>query len=610
MLERGTKCIIENNELYDCVNDTYDAGAIYSGGAQVRGVGNVYKNNYIHDIRLSDDATGGAVVGLYWDDQIAGQTAEGNIFANNAFAMLIGGGDWNTINNNIFYKSNASLIYDNRGQGWQRSTDATPLMNTISGEIGNGNVLWNTTFPYIAKLFDYAKINDVDKINAPDEATVTNNLIIKTGELSLADSVRENALKISNNYKVPEAEEVTGFEDPDNFNFNYSKDTKISQIPEFKYIDFSNIGIREEKNLGKAQLSAPKNGAENIEGNNVVLSWKDSIGANKYRLQISMDKDFEALIYDQIIKGKRVQLDNLKYNKTFYWRVQPIASSKSEKDGLFGDCFEFKTARSESKDTKALSKLLSDLGNGWKKVTEGRRAGMYQPGAIDELAQTVDEAETILYNSASKMYEVKNVAAKLQNAITTFDDKMNVDAVDIGGWIKDESGWKINGENNFNNGMLCLGKGHDNAVYNGQQLSRGQLLKLKAKFDLAGYEGWGFNQEHPTAYFWASTGYSIVIKRDVFEVQKRAKVNGTVQTSIAKTFANEESICTSGVWYTIETGVVSTVMGPRILVKIDGKTVVDYVDTADIICDELGHFSFLDASGSIGTYLAPADYTE
>lgn len=610
VLERGTNCIIENNEIYDCVNDTYDAGAIYSGGAQVQGVGNVYKNNYIHDIRLSADANGGAVVGLYWDDQIAGQTSEGNIFANNAFGMLIGGGDWNTINNNIFYKSNASLTYDSRGQGWQKGADATPFLGTITSEIGNNNALWNTTFPYIAKLYDYAKSNNIDKISVPDEATVTNNLILKTGEMSLADSVKENALKIADNYKAPETEEVIKFEDPDNFNFNYSKDTKISQIPDFEYIDFSNIGMREEKNLGKAQLLAPKNGAENVEGNNVVLSWKDSAGANKYRLQISMDKEFEALIYDEIIKGKRVQLDNLKYNKTFYWRVQPVVSSKSENGGLFSDCFEFRTARSEAKDTKELSKLLSDLGNGWKKVTEGKRAGMYQTGAINELAQTVDEAETVLYNSASKMYEVKNVSAKLKNAITAFDDKMNIEAVDLGGWIKDQSNWKINGGNSFENGMLCLGKGHDNAVYSGQQLSRSQLLKFKAKFDLAGYEGWGFNQESDYAYFWGSTGYSIVIKRDVFEVQKRAKVNGAVQTGIVKTFANEESICTSGVWYTVETGVVSTVMGPRIIVKIDGKTVVDYVDTADVTCDELGYFSFLDASGSTGTYLAPADYTE
>ena len=611
VLERGTICTVENNEIYDCVNDTYDAGAIYSGGAQARGVGNVYKNNYIHDIRLSEDATGGAVVGLYWDDQIAGQTSVGNIFANNAFGMLIGGGDWNTIKNNIFYKSNASLTYDSRGEGWQKAIDGQNILTTIGSDIGNTNVLWNTTFPYIAKLYEYAKANNVEKLNAPDEATVTDNLIIKTGDFSLADSVKNNALDLSNNYKAAETEEVISFEDPDNFNFNYPSDTKVAQVPDFEYIDFSKIGMTAEKELGKAQLLAPKNGAINVEGNNVVLRWKDSAGANKYRLQISMDKEFEALIYDEIIKGRKVQLDNLKYNKTFYWRVQPIIASKSEQGGAFSDCFEFTTAKSEAKDTKALSKLLSDLGNGWKKVPEGKRAGMYEPGAIDELAETVDEAETILYNSASKMYEVKNVAAKLQSAIKTFDDKMNVDTVDLGGWIKDESNWNLTGENNyFKDGMMFYEKNHNNAVYTGQQLSRGQLLKFKAKFDLAGYQGWGFNQEHERAYFWASTGYSIVIKRDVFEVQKRVKANGTVLTSIPKTFANEESICTSGVWYTVETGVLSTVMGPRIIVKIDGKTVVDYVDTEELTCDELGYFSFHDASGSTGTYLAPADYTE
>ena len=135
-------------------------------------------------------------------------------------------------------------------------------------------------------------------------------------------------------------------------------------------------------------------------------------------------------------------------------------------------------------------------------------------------------------------------------------------------------------------------------------------MKFKAKFDLTNYQGWGFNQEDLDQPFWNSTGYSIVIKRNAFEVQKRYKHDGRVDTSIIKTFSNEESICTSDVWYTIETGVLSTILGPRIIVRIDGKTAVDYVDTSDTPADEIGYFSFLDSSGTTGLYIAGSDYTE
>lgn len=609
-LNNSTACRIENNEVYNAVNDTYDAGAIYAGGSRFKGVGNIYKNNYIHNIRLSEDAAGGAVVGLYWDDQISGQTADGNIFADNAFGMLVGGGDWNTVKNNIFYKSNASMTFDNRGEGWQKAIDGGAMTLRHDSELGAGNTLWDKTYPYTKKVYDYAKSNNLVKLNAPDENVIKNNLIINTGGLSLAKSVTENALEIANNYKTPENDTALPFADANNFDFTYPQDAKISEIPDFEYIDFSKMGLTEEKAFSKPQLLAPKNGAENIEGNNVVLKWKDCNGADKYRLQIAMDKDFRTLIYDNAVKGRKLQLNNIKYNKTFYWRVQPIAVSKSEKDGEFSVCFSFTTARSEIKNTKELDSLITKLGNKWKKVPEGTRAGTYQQGAIDELGVVVDEAETVLYNTASKMYDVKNVTAKLKNAISVFGDKMNVDTIEAGSWIKNEKNWTISGAAEFDGKTMHLGNGNENGVYSGQQLSRGQLLKFKAKFDLTNYQGWGFNQEDLDQPFWNSTGYSIVIKRNAFEVQKRYKHDGRVDTSIIKTFSNEESICTSDVWYTIETGVLSTVLGPRIIVRIDGKTAVDYVDTSDTPADEIGYFSFLDSSRTTGLYIAGSDYTE
>lgn len=600
-LVRGTECTVERNEIYNAVNDTYDAGAIYTGSSRFEGVGNIFKNNYIHDIYLADDAKGGSVIGLYWDDQCSGQTAYGNIFDDVSFGMLVGGGDWDTVSNNLFYKSRAAGTVDARGEGWQKSTYGKEVTNTYESEIGNGNALWDSKYPYTKKIYDYAKNNNMEKVNAPDELTLTNNIYIETPEFTTAESAVKNAVAIENNRRV-NGEEFK-FENADNYNFNYSKDTAIAN---FDYIDFSKIGIG-EKNLGKPQLLGPVDGAKGIEGNNVVFSWKDSNGADRYRVKIAMQPDMKVLVYNEVVKGRSVLLDNLKYAKTYYWTVEPVVASKSEIGGYTSDIHSFSTASSEAKDTSELNELLTTLGNGWKRVREGKRPGMYQEGAIAELDKVVTEAETVYYDSASKMFTVKQVTAKLRNAIKQFNDKLVCETVEFGDWMKDEDNWVVGDKRAFNGKTVHLyANGGDytapNAGYKASQLSRGQMLKFKVKLDFAGYQMWGFNAEEPSGYAWARKGYAIVAKRNMFEVHKNQR--------IVKTFVNEESIMTSDVWHTVEMGVLTTTQGPRILMKVDGKTAVDYIDNSGEPADQLGYFIFTEQSGGIGMEIAPSDYTE
>lgn len=331
-LLESTACTIEENEIYNAVNDTYDAGAVYSNGGVFKGVGSIFKNNYFHDIRLSQYSKGGSTVALYWDDEQSGMTSVGNIFDDVAFGMLVGGGDWNTVNNNIFYKSRASMTVDSRGESWSTSGRAGALEGYVSR---------------------FKKLND----------------------------------------------------------------------------------------------------------------------------------------------------------------------------------------------------------------------------------------------------------------------KMNYEVVDIGDWLKNKDNW-VTKSNSLKKGDLLHVSLSDpetpeaNATYTGAQLTGSQLLKFKAKVDFTGYQMWGFNTDNTTEHAWGSLGYSIVVFRDRFEVQKRYKENGNIVAQILKTYANEESIMTSDVWHTIETGVLSTVMGPRILVKVDGKTIVDYTDEAKPAANEAGWFKFTEQSGGIGITVAPADYIE
>lgn len=618
----GTNCLIEKNEVYNAANDTYDAGAIYSGAARYFGTLNRFVNNYVHGIHLTEDAKGGSVIGLYWDDQNSGQTAIGNIFADNDFCMLVGGGDANTIIGNVFYNSKSSLTYDNRGEGWQKTDQL--YKDIYETTVGIGNSIWDNAYPYSKKLYQYSAARDFDKISIPDEVTVKNNVIIGTSAFAIAKSAEENALDISNNYKAEQGETIFNFADPKAYNFQYDEDKTSSKITDFDYIDFSKIGLLKDKEMGKPQILGPCDGADGIEGNNIVFSWKDCNGADKYRLRISMNKSFSALVYDEVVKGRSKLVDCLKYGIKYYWTVEPVAASKSDKAGYVSDIHTFTTAKNEKKSTKELEELLNTLGNGWKRVQEGTRPGTYKEGAVAELSKSVDEAETVLYNNSSKMFSIKNVTAKLNNAINEFNSKMNVERVDIADWLKDKGMWStvdnVKSDPVFNarfeNDKLHVTLAEGMAArcvvgYGGAQLSRGQLLKFKGKFDLNTYEGWAFNHSESSTQFGYDTGYSLVVKRDSFEIQKRYYDNNHVlRSNIIKTYPNEESIITSDVWYTIETGVLSTVIGPRIIVNVNGKTIVDYIDTGDNRVDDLGYFQFIHTNGSYGMYIAGAEYTE
>lgn len=97
----GNDNLIENNEIYNVLQEADDMGAIYAGGSMVRR-GNVFKGNIIHDCNTSSD-TGSGIYGIYFDDQLCGQLVTDNIIYNiGGTGVFINGGRNNTVTNNIF----------------------------------------------------------------------------------------------------------------------------------------------------------------------------------------------------------------------------------------------------------------------------------------------------------------------------------------------------------------------------------------------------------------------------------------------------------------------------------------------------------------------------
>jgi hypothetical protein len=110
----GNDHVIEFNEIYDVVQESNDAGAIYTGrdwsmrGHQIR-------FNYLHDI-VGREKRG--CQGVYLDDCFSSATVLGNIFCRVPQAAFIGGGRDCIIANNIFVDCAPAVHVDARGLSW------------------------------------------------------------------------------------------------------------------------------------------------------------------------------------------------------------------------------------------------------------------------------------------------------------------------------------------------------------------------------------------------------------------------------------------------------------------------------------------------------------
>ena len=111
---RGNEHVLEYNDIHSICKETGDAGAIHTG-RNYTWRGNIYRYNYIHDIK-GPGLHG--VAAIYLDDFTSGYTIYGNICCNAGRGTLIGGGRDNVVENNIYIECTPSIVLDARGLSW------------------------------------------------------------------------------------------------------------------------------------------------------------------------------------------------------------------------------------------------------------------------------------------------------------------------------------------------------------------------------------------------------------------------------------------------------------------------------------------------------------
>lgn len=321
----GNDHIIENNELYNIVYETSDAGAIYTGRDWTYR-GNVIRDNYIHNI----PTIGGlGSHGVYLDDAMSSAEITGNVFYNiSSRAFLIGGGRDNIISNNIMIDCGMSLSLDDRLLGWAsdsaKAPDGTHYKRLIA--MPYQQEPWSSRYPELVNIWS-------DSPAIPKGNVITNNVIYKSGAMSIASKASQYGT-INNNLTLS-ASDNPGFVDEANNNFALRSDSMIyQQLPNFQAIDFDNMGLKVDayrSNLNSAfgdfTAVSPQNNDTDLNAAGVELEWTPCEGADYYNVLVATDFDFTNIVFDENIETNKRSIGGLTPNTTYYWKV--VASSNA-----------------------------------------------------------------------------------------------------------------------------------------------------------------------------------------------------------------------------------------------------------------------------------------
>ncbi|MGH7980541.1 MAG: right-handed parallel beta-helix repeat-containing protein, partial [Limisphaerales bacterium] len=152
ILLHGNNHIIEYNEIHNVMEEGDDMGAFYMGRNPTE-FGNIIRYNYFHDIGFGQTER---THGIYLDDCSCGTEIYGNLLvrAGKNSCILIGGGKYNKIHDNIMVDSALAFQIDNRGQTWALKTAWFPKsFHKDWDEMKAGQPPFSTTYPELAKYW-------------------------------------------------------------------------------------------------------------------------------------------------------------------------------------------------------------------------------------------------------------------------------------------------------------------------------------------------------------------------------------------------------------------------------------------------------------------------
>ena len=239
---KGNDNLIEYNEIYNCVQESDDAGAFYCG-RDFTLQGNVLRHNFFHHLK-SDAETGVSVFGTYTDDCSAGVSIYGNVYYKVQDAHLSHGGQEILFENNLIIESWGNSKHSVRFvmYGYPRTFDREKGQHYLYlKEVPHSSPVWRSRYPRMKVYTSWAP----EEQRIPHFCSVSNNVLIKHVPMHFNFSMDENGNELKGNLY---SQEMLGIPDAEALDFAIPEDAPIyEQAKGFEPIPFGKIGLYRDR---------------------------------------------------------------------------------------------------------------------------------------------------------------------------------------------------------------------------------------------------------------------------------------------------------------------------------------------------------------------------
>ena len=662
-LNGGGENICEYNEVVAGPDEQLDAGSIYVNGGATN-YGNTIRYNYLNK---STPVMRSSPYCVYLDDISSGMFVYGNILREGR--TYLHAGSYNTMYNNFtidcgdgfkaMHNSNNYNLTASRWDGWV-------LTGTryTSGQPGHYGLTWMDRFPYlyywhstlIGHRYDFynnPKYEASEKgdpvgweLTSPKQNVYSNNVFV-SARLSLEESVREDDEVAENNYNFNKVDvEKFQFADYEHGIYDVPEDVWAELCPGVeplkKNVQFGIVYdpavIPTPMKLGAIHPQSPADDAETpILATGIVLKWNEVYGKSSYNVKLAKDPEFKDLVLDQEQQGESVALPELDYDQQYWWTVTTnMWTNKFDQTPVQMPVATFRTMTLEEAenfaelDTATLQANLADIAKYIEKcliVEEDSEKAkdypadmpLYKAGTIEKMQKYYDEAQAKFDKGFKKQAEVEALNKGLmENFYIMIEENALPYTVALG---KGSHTFRPEDAKNFkeNAGTLGVKYNGDSLVFEGttgsgmlaglnQTMSSGATITANITYQkLSSWTGFTIRCSGApvSGGFTTMVGYGLVFKPDIIELQRYPKVGN--DNGIIAIVENNEEICRGGVPFDLEASAKTTKDGVHVIVKVDGNTIIDYLDKvapAEVMGP--GFYGIMHNSGNITTTISAA----
>ncbi len=613
----GVDCEVSYNEAYNAIRNTADA-TVMGFGRSWANYGNQWNYNYIHDfgpLNFKNPTYGN--YGIFWDDLVCGQTAKGNIIFNNYMnrseGISIGGGRDHDVEDNIFIKSQQPIKGQDRTNraGDYTKNDAALAINQLGEDAG----LFYAKYPTSGKYL----IEDIIKDNGfiPKNNTIKNNFGVDVGGFSIAERFVQNGT-VENNV---ETSDYSVFVDPENQDFRVTDEAKekygLSEGLPGEDFDINSIGTQTklEKTGDKFFLTSPVNGAKDTTAQNIEFYWEEPLFADQYRFELAEDKNFEKIVEDKIVYNNYYSIEQLENNKSYYWRVTAYSIGRGMENEwkCVGDGYLFTTVKFDNLYKDVLLEVIDEAKAFSNEIVEQSAGGRFFDGTKERLLSAIDNAEKTSKLAVGTQKQIDTEISSLRAALYTAKTSKTIIYKQLN--LNDNIKWIAQGTK-----PLTVKEQMGGLEVSAKDVAGYSFVKGSANEDECAMLCFGVKAEWKSSSWWGLAArvfettdsattifngrikdYYVVIKNHQFELQSQTAGEGT---NLYIEYPNN-GIIVPGKWYEIQFGAVPVGNDILVIFKVNGETVIEYLDKNSTIT-EGGKFAIQPMSeGSVS--LRPAE---